>query len=441
MSVLQQLVDPRHIRLQIESLQARYVPTQHRRIPSQDGVRLEWLTREAPLVAEQLARAIADGTYEPRPAQLRRALLDKERELFVFQALDLLLHHLVARLLTAAMEPALSPHLYSYRRGVSSWQAVRDFAAFVRAHCRTTKVVKQRGLFVLRCDVQEYGDSIPFTPDSPIWAQLRALVAPAANEKHLWHLFERIVHPEIVLPDGTVIRRERGIPTGSPVGTAIANLFLSPLDRKLETIDSGFYARYGDDLAIAHRDYDVIAQSQQTVDHWLEEHGLTLNPKKKSMFFFNNAGRPADLPQTVRGSPAVTFLGCRIGFDGTIGLTKAKAKQLLTDIRLRTQQTARLLRCESLPTRAAAVCDVVRQTLDPRIPLCAKEASLLRRVVTDRNQLRQLDYWLARICAEAIIGEQPSPRVFRQLSWRRLRQEWGLPSLTCERNRKPKGKA
>jgi hypothetical protein len=64
----------------------------------------------------------------------------------------------------------------------------------------------------------------------------------------------------------------------------------------------------------------------------------------------------------------------------------------------------------------------------------AGAASLLRRAVTNRAQLAQLDHWVARLVLRAITGDG-SVKAFRQVPYRQLRQEWGLQSLEHARNR------
>ena len=88
-----------------------------------------------------------------------------------------------------------------------------------------------------------------------------------------------------------------------------------------------------------------------------------------------------------------------------------------------------------------AVCSVVGRALDPRSALTQQRSAIaLRRVVTDRRQLRQLDYWIARIVVKALTGRRDA-RGFREVPYRKLRREWGLVSLVAARNRRPRARA
>ena len=62
-----------------------------------------------------------------------------------------------------------------------------------------------------------------------------------------------------------------------------------------------------------------------------------------------------------------------------------------------------------------------------------KSSSLVRRAITNREQLAQLDYWLARIVVQAVTGDR-SVRGFRKVPYARIRKDWGLVSLLHSRN-------
>ena len=66
-------------------------------------------------------------------------------------------------------------------------------------------------------------------------------------------------------------------------------------------------------------------------------------------------------------------------------------------------------------------------------PLQHASAPLLLGAVTDRGQLAQVDYWLARTVVRAVTGDA-GVKALRQVPYRRVREEWGLVSLEHARN-------
>ena len=79
------------------------------------------------------------------------------------------------------------------------------------------------------------------------------------------------------------------------------------------------------------------------------------------------------------------------------------------------------------------VCQAVARALDPSCRISDPLSATLRYVVTDRCQLRQLDYVVALAVAEALSGRR-GPRAFRNVPYRSLRERAGLPSLVTARN-------
>ena len=78
---------------------------------------------------------------------------------------------------------------------------------------------------------------------------------------------------------------------------------------------------------------------------------------------------------------------------------------------------------------------MVNRALDPGSALTQQSsAAALRRVVTDRKQLEQLDYWIARTVVRGLTG-RPDAGAFREIPYRKLRQDWELVSLVAARNR------
>jgi hypothetical protein len=85
--------------------------------------------------------------------------------------------------------------------------------------------------------------------------------------------------------------------------------------------------------------------------------------------------------------------------------------------------------------RTRLLCEAVRTLFNPTYPTALRQAEALRHMVTDRSQLRDLDYRVALIIAELVAGRR-GPRAFRIVAYAELRR-CGLPSLAAQRDRKP----
>jgi len=346
---------------------------------------------------------------------------------------DLIVQGVFAELLTEAMEPALPERLYSYRKSFSSWIAVRDFAAYVREHRRAIREPRERGLFVLRADVRDYGDSISMDERSALWAQVADVLGSSTHDP-AWPLVRDIVRPAVLTEDGAVTRPAFGVATGSPVATAVANLYLTDLDRSLQRIPWGFYARYGDDVLFAHPDPEKVHEVRALATTRLDELGLELNLEKCRLLFFNGAGRPAPKRSGFEGSSRVTYLGCNIDFQGTVGLSEKKRRETLREVRRRIRRTAKAIGEHGCEEKGRLLCAVVNTALDPRAETSVSHSPLLASAVSDRQQLKDLDFRIARAIAEE-VSQRRGSRAFRHIPFRKIRSNWRLESLVVRRNR------
>jgi hypothetical protein len=287
---------------------------------------------------------------------------------------------------------------------------------------------------VLRRDVQAYTDSIPVGDDSPLWPLLeRSFPRCSATD---WELVRSVIRPEIALDDGTRTRRERGVPTGQPISCVLFNLYLADFDRRFDSITGGFYARYCDDLLFAHPDFAVAMEADTTIDALLAERRLSINPLKSRTLYLTGAGRASTSWPDARGTTSVPFLGCSVSARGTVALGRSKRRRFLNELEKRLQRTARAVSPAAIDEVGPVLCAVVNRALQSRAEFSqARSAALLRRAVTDRRDLRQLDYLIARLVVHAATGE-PGVRGFRRVPYRKLREDWGLLSLERVRNRR-----
>jgi hypothetical protein len=363
--------------------------------------------------------------------RLRRVLLDRPRELAAFDALDFVVHGVVAELLTEAMAPVLSPRLYSYRRGVSPWRVARAFAEVVRRHRAERPDPRTRGLYVLRADVRRYIESLPVDARSPLWADLSALTGLSPGEPS-WTVLEAVVRPEIAGEAGALSMFRRGLPMGSPAANTLLNLYLGPLDEALERLGGAFQARFCDDVLFADPDPERVRRAVDEAAAAVRARGLELHPDKLRVYYFNGAARRSPAWPEAEPTREVRFLGCGVRWDGTLVLPRDKWRVLLRELRGRVRGAARLLEGASLEERGPALCQVVAASLDPGSPLAHRYAQIVYRLISDRRQLAELDFLLARMIAQALTRD-PTARAFRAVPPRRLRA-WGLPSLVARRN-------
>ena len=430
---LQALLSPRRYYFQLSELQRRYGKSPRLHQVQSHHVSLARLIQEKRTVAKKMAQSIRAGTYEHATASLHTVFLDKPREVVSLTATDLVLHRLVADVITRCIESQLSPRVYSYRRRRSSWQAAQDMARYVRDYTRTRSDPRERGLYVLRGDIAQYGDSIPVHAGSRLWLQLLDALSVQKGEGELWKLVQEVIRPTIHNRGQFPWKRFVGIPTGSPVANPLTNLYLDPLDQVLSAIPEGFYARYGDDIVFAHEDPCVVRQISIQCERLLRDLDLRFNRNKLQLCYFNGAGRRSDREPHIQASTSIEYLGCRIDFSGTVGLTKKKYRWVVRELRDRLSRSSQLIGHAPLERQGKLLCQVANSALHPTSKVRIVYADLLRNVVTDRGQLKQMDYSIARMIVQLLTGTH-NVRGFRQVPYQRMRKEWQLVSLVQQRN-------
>jgi retron-type reverse transcriptase len=441
MNLKDALRDPRRYEEQIDRLQQKYLQRNRLYDLAQEGVPLASICLDKKKVSRLLAESVSTGNYELPPANIRwQEINKKRRQLYVYRITDLIVHAVVASIINEAMQPIFSPQLFSYRKGTHWGKALSSFARYIRTYRRHHPDLKTRGLYLIRRDVHKYTDSIPVHDQSEIWALLKKILSiNLLNNKlyeRYWQLIIDIVRPEIYCEDGLLYQNVRGVPTGSPISTTLFNLYLMSMDNELDKVPGAFYARYSDDFLFVHPDPDEALRISDRIDTILSKKGLRANKEKAGDIFFNGPGRPAPITGNFLGAANITFLGCNISFEGVVSLKKEKVRQLLKNVTSCARRTYNALDNKSLDVAGPIVCSVISKALDPDSSLSLNSTLQLRKVVTNRHQLKDLDYKIARIVIRVMTGDS-NIRAFRQIKYRTLRMEWNLVSLLHTRNSIP----
>lgn len=378
---------------------------------------------EGPKWAKALASSLSRGDYVPRPALLVRAVIGKKsRTLFRSTFLDAVVDRLVGAEFAALSEPALSEHVYSYRRGRSSMDVLAAFGRYVAEHRASVADPRARGLYVLRRDVAHYGESIPVHAESPLWAMLDARVRPHAGGEarfaSLVKLLRSLLAREHVDFDGTTKTLSVGTPTGSAIQPALNNFYLTELDVAL-TRPGCFYARFGDDVVFASASRDEAESAKFDADQVLARLGLAWSETKSLDLWFNGAGRTHDDPAW-KGTAHVDLLGATCAFSGTRRLRTDKWRELVRSCSERLLHGARILASASPEERARALCASLRRAFDVRSPVALAGLSEVL-LASDRTQLAELDHLLALRIAE-LASKKRGVKAYRAFSPRRLRE-------------------
>jgi RNA-directed DNA polymerase len=244
----------------------------------------------------KLWNRMSAGSYMPAP--VRAVEIPKDhgtgvRVLGVPTVADRVAQTAAAMLLEEKLEPIFHPDSYGYRPGRSA----HDALAVTRRRCWAKD-------WVLDLDIRSFFDSVPHD---------LVLNAVAHHTRERWVLLyiERWLKAPMLMPDGTLVAREKGTPQGSPISPVLANLFLTyAFDRWMTREHPGSpFERYADD-GVVHCDTEEQARRLWVeIAKRLKALGLELHPEKTKIVYCKDANRRGEAEHTSFDFLGYTFRG------------------------------------------------------------------------------------------------------------------------------------
>jgi retron-type reverse transcriptase len=354
--------------------------------------------------------ALQRGNFEFRPAvALHYNFNGKHRTLFLPPWEERIVDLLLYRILNHKLHTLFSPNSYAYRDRRYSLDACQTRIARVLRAARAP-------LYVVKRDIADYFASINH---ELLLNQLTSLVDP---DDYLYRLLTqrvRFVYKE----GGNLQTATMGIPFGTAIACLLANVYLTELDREVESVPGVHYFRYADDMLLLSSSCEAVEEAAQRLE--LQLSGLRLKTK---------ASHRADLMLTNEGSsdaaftPARSFrhLGLLFRTGGEVALSRDKLRKVQNLFRFAFRRNRRWKREANPEARARVLVNIAAETIEKGVRNVAILDYYLKHV-NDERQLRLLDRWLAEEVLSAIFGGHRKGH-FRRIRFRQLRA-MGLPSL------------
>jgi RNA-directed DNA polymerase len=245
-----------------------------------DGVTIAMFEQDLSKNLYRIWNRMASGSYFPPP--VKRVDIPKgdgkTRPLGIPTVADRIAQMVVQRRLEPLLEPVFHANSYGYRPGRSAHDALR----VARNQC-------WRHDWVLDLDIKGFFDNID-------WDLLMKAVRKHTDCRWVVLYVERWLKADVLIPDGTLMTRDKGTPQGGVVSPTLANLFLHyALDQWMVRHHPKVpFERYADDI-ICHCDSKAEAESLRTeLEARLAACRLELHPEKTRVVYCADANRRGD---------------------------------------------------------------------------------------------------------------------------------------------------
>ena len=247
-----------------------------------DGVSIAEFEQDLSKNLYRIWNRMASGSYFPPP--VKRVDIPKgdgrTRPLGIPTVADRIAQMVVKRRLEPLLEPVFHADSYGYRPGRSAHDALR--AARERSW---------RHDWVLDLDIKGFFDNL----DHEL-----LLKAVRRHTDCRWVVLyvERWLKADVLMPDGTLLKREKGTPQGGVISPLLANLFLhyafdAWMQRSYPQIP---FERYADDALCHCRTREEAEDLRAALERRLAECRLELHPEKTKIVYCKDDDRRLEYP-------------------------------------------------------------------------------------------------------------------------------------------------
>lgn len=220
---------------------------------------------------------------------------NKKRDIYKAEVRDRIVHQIIYEYLVDLYEPSFIRDSYSSRKYKGHHRAIKTLKYFIKLSSR------DKGCFVLKCDVKKYFDNI----DHFILLETIKLMVVCPK------MLDTIT--KIVYSFTPIAKTCKGVPLGNITSQIFANIYLHGLDIYIKkTLGYRFYIRYNDDFIIVGRDFSRLEKTR------LEIINFTYNNFKLDI--------PIEKTSIRKSKWGIDFLGYIILPDSVLLRDKTKAR-------------------------------------------------------------------------------------------------------------------
>ncbi len=262
MELLSQVADLGHLLRAANHLQRRYRGNGRFR-PGIDGKTWEKFAQNLDGNLREIQARLLEGGYyfSPFLEVAIPAWGGKQKTICRASLRDSVVQKALALVVERGFDAHLSPNCYAFRVGQGAPNLNAALDRIVEHH-------RQRRFWVVKEDISSYFEEIEH---ERLLAQLGELLPPAIHQLY----FRYLKTPRAV--KGTLLPRTKGVPVGTIMANFLSNLYLRPLDIKMEGF---YYLRYCDDMLTFAESREEAQEAKEIISTTAAQLGLSLNNEK-----------------------------------------------------------------------------------------------------------------------------------------------------------------
>ena len=335
----------------------------------------------------------------------------KPRTLYIPPWEERIVDLLIYRLLNRKLHDWFSPASYAYRHQAHGLDCCQSGIAAVLRSAKSP-------IYVVKRDISNYFASVNHEMLVQQFARL------VAADDYLFELISERIRFDYQDESGSH-RAKIGIAFGCASACVFANVHLTELDREIDSIPGVHYFRYSDDILLLSENRDAAWLAKERFEAGLAE--LRLETKASHQADFVLAKDSEAAGSNFERVRAFRHLGLQYEVGGAVSLSRDKRRKIQNLFRFAFRRARR--RWQKLPDpheRARTLIAIACKALEQGVRNVAILDYYLKHV-TDADQLRLLDLWLAEEILSRVFGGHKKGN-FAKISYQQLRS-YGLPSL------------
>ena len=202
---------------------------------------------------DELINQILNREYQPLP--VRRVEIPKPnggtRKLGIPTVVDRIIQQALVQVLTPIFEPTFSEYSYGFRPNRRCQNAID----------RTLELINNGYEWIVDLDLEKFFDNVPHD-------KLIRIIDKEVKDSDITSLIMKYLKAGVMVK-GTLEETNVGTPQGGNLSPLLSNIYLTLLDKELETRGLNF-ARYADDCVIFVKTENAAKRVMHSITHFIE---------------------------------------------------------------------------------------------------------------------------------------------------------------------------